>query len=288
MKKLIAILSSSLIIAALAMAADKAKFSPDLMKADPNATLDVIVQFRQELQQKYLDKVRQKGGHEKARHTFIRAATITMTAAAARELAADPDVGYVSPDRGLHGSLEYVQPAVNANIALSLGYNGNGIGIAIIDSGFLAKANDLKDSMGHSRVVYDQSFVWSGNALEPVGDQHGHGSHVAGIAAGNGSDSTCATCIRTFKGIAPSANLINLRVLDANGNGKDSWVIAAIERAIQLKTQYNVRIINLSLGRPAGGEESGVVRPAGADAEGFGNLPRAPDGVRVAGRFGDC
>jgi serine protease AprX len=51
-------------------------------------------------------------------------------------------------------------------------------------------------------------------------------------------------------GIAPGANLLDLRVLDANGQGSDSAVIAAIETAIALKSKYNVRVINLSLGRP--------------------------------------
>src|SRR5207302_6634631 len=54
----------------------------------------------------------------------------------------------------------------------------------------------------------------------------------------------------TYKGIAPNANIINLRVLDANGSGQDSAVIGAIQRAIQLKSTYNIRVINLSLGRP--------------------------------------
>ena len=50
--------------------------------------------------------------------------------------------------------------------------------------------------------------------------------------------------------MAPGANLINLRVLDATGTGSDSNVIAAIGTAIQLKSRYNIRVINLSLGRP--------------------------------------
>ncbi len=55
-----------------------------------------------------------------------------------------------------------------------------------------------------------------------------------------------------YKGIAPNANLISLRVLDQNGAGTDSFVIAAIDLAIQLSStgKYNVRVINLSLGRP--------------------------------------
>ena len=49
--------------------------------------------------------------------------------------------------------------------------------------------------------------------------------------------------------MAPGANLVNLRVLDANGSGTDAQVIAAIQRAIALKNTYNIRVINLSLGR---------------------------------------
>ena len=50
--------------------------------------------------------------------------------------------------------------------------------------------------------------------------------------------------------MAPGVNLINLRVLDSNGSGTDSAVISAINTAIQLKSKYNIRVINLSLGRP--------------------------------------
>src|SRR5207302_7152628 len=53
-----------------------------------------------------------------------------------------------------------------------------------------------------------------------------------------------------YSGIASNVNLINLRVLDANGAGTDGNVVAAIDRAIQLKSTYNIRVINLSLGRP--------------------------------------
>ena len=51
-------------------------------------------------------------------------------------------------------------------------------------------------------------------------------------------------------GVAPGVNLINLKVLDASGEGSDSFVMAAINRAIALKNTYNIRVINLSLGRP--------------------------------------
>src|SRR5208283_1699143 len=80
-------------------------------------------------------------------------------------------------------------------------------------------------------------------------DQFGHGTHVAGLIAGDGLISTGPFFTKTFKGIAPGANIVNLRVLDQNGAGTDSLVIAAINQAIALKSTYNVRVINLSLGR---------------------------------------
>src|SRR6059058_4821232 len=63
-------------------------------------------------------------------------------------------------------------------------------------------------------------------------------------------ESTGPAFSRTFKGIAPNANLVDLRVLDANGGGQEANVIAAIQTAIELKNTYNIRVINLSLGRP--------------------------------------
>jgi serine protease AprX len=74
-------------------------------------------------------------------------------------------------------------------------------------------------------------------------DDYGHGTHVAGIIAGSGYDSDGA---RT--GIAPKARLIGLKVLDANGSGYVSTVIAAIDYAIAMKDALNIRVINLSVG----------------------------------------
>ena len=73
---------------------------------------------------------------------------------------------------------------------------------------------------------------------------------MAGIVAANGAESTGPNFTHTFKGVAPNANIINLRVLDANGSGQESNVIAAIDEAIALKGTYNIRVINLSMGHP--------------------------------------
>ena len=72
---------------------------------------------------------------------------------------------------------------------------------------------------------------------------------MAGIVGGDGTASTGHAYYYTFRGIAPKANLVNLRALDSSGQGTDSSVISAIDRAITLKNAYGIRVINLSLGR---------------------------------------
>src|SRR5262249_10975398 len=81
-------------------------------------------------------------------------------------------------------------------------------------------------------------------------DRYGHGTHVASILGGNAKMSSGPGYTHTFRGIAPNVKFVNLRVLDGNGKGTDSMVISAIQRAIALKSTYNIKVINLSLGRP--------------------------------------
>src|SRR5438270_4119071 len=157
-------------------------------------------------------------------------------------------VQYVSPDRPNKSMWDDAPPPVNAGVARqNYGVDGSGIGIAVIDSG-VYQHDDLQSAdMKSSRIVYSESFVPGDSS---TGDAYGHGTHVAGILAGNGHDSGYGTgYANQYVGIAPNAKIINLRVLDANGGGSDSAVIAGINRAIQLKSQYNIRVINLSLGR---------------------------------------
>jgi serine protease AprX len=155
------------------------------------------------------------------------------------------NVVYISMDRPLTPSLSNAAPAVNAFAAWQSGYTGVGVGVALIDSGVSSHPDLNGGFLGLSRVVWNQSFV-PGNAS--ANDQYGHGTHVAGLIAGNGSSSKGALYSKTFEGIAPQANLVNLRVLDQNGAGTDSAVISAIATAISLKSTFNIRVINLSLG----------------------------------------
>src|SRR5581483_7233255 len=185
-------------------------------------------------------KVFNRGGQLKNKLDFIRSGAYSMPASALADLANDPSVTHISLDHKIRAKLDYAAAATNAWTASLLGWNGSGIGVAVIDSGIAPSAD-----FGN-RIVYSQNFNGGGSSQ----DQYGHGTHVSGIIAGNGANSRCRGCTRVLQGMAPNANLIDLRVLDGNGESSDSLVIAAINTAIQLKSTYNIRVINLSVGRP--------------------------------------
>jgi serine protease AprX len=118
------------------------------------------------------------------------------------------------------------------------GLTGSGIGVAVIDSGISGSAD----------VKTQKDIDFTGQLT--TADKYGHGTHVAGILAGGGTNSQYK-----FVGGAPYVNLVNLRVLDENGTGSTSNVIKAIEWAIANRWSngkdgkpLNIRVINLSLG----------------------------------------
>ncbi len=154
-------------------------------------------------------------------------------------LAAHPEVVRVVHDRPVVATMERTGATVKASwVRQSLGYTGAGIGVAIVDSGVSSWHDDLLGPSG-SRVVRFVDFV---NGYSGPYDDFGHGSHVAGIIAGNGYDSSGARM-----GIAPNAHLVVLKVLDGAGRGYLSNVIAAIDYAIANRAAYNIRVLNLSV-----------------------------------------
>jgi serine protease AprX len=151
-------------------------------------------------------------------------------------LARVPGLIGVSLDRRVHGTLERTGATIGASwVRDTLGFDGTGVGIAIIDSGVA----NWHDDLGSSRVTRFVDFV---NFQPSAYDDYGHGTHVAGIIAGNGHDSEGLR-----RGIAPGATLLVEKVLDATGQGYISNVIAAIDYAIANKDALNIRVINLSV-----------------------------------------
>src|SRR5260370_4797350 len=221
------------------------KLASDLPPATSNTPVDVIIQFKT---QPNKDELKLMGPYGKAKKTYnsINAIFVTVSPSVFAALAADPNVRYISPNRKHKGFLDITTASVNAGFAWQSGWDGSGVGVAVIDSGIALKHDVTGPDGATSRVVYSESFITGADAS----DAYGHGTHVSGIVGSAGRDSSGSGFTRTFKGVAPNVNLINLRVLDQNGSGLESGVLAGIQRAIDLQSTYNIRVINLSLGRP--------------------------------------
>ncbi len=116
-----------------------------------------------------------------------------------------------------------------------------GVGVAIVDSGIDPQA----DFAGRITAFYDFTGGNGATVALPV-DAYGHGTHVAGIIASSGAQSSNAQ----YRGVGASARLIGLRVLDANGAGQTSQVIQAIEFAVNNRALLGIDVMNLSLGHP--------------------------------------
>ena len=159
-----------------------------------------------------------------------------------------PDVTYISLDRDAqpmgHVSLttgaDQIRNSGGGNNNSSL--DGTGIGIAILDSGIDTGHHSFLDRSNNVRVVYSKDFTNEGRTDDP----YGHGTHVASLAAGNGRIAN-----GQYVGIAPNANIINLRVLNARGMGNTTSVLRALDWIVANRTTHNIRVVNMSLGMPA-------------------------------------
>jgi serine protease AprX len=204
----------------------------------------VIVQFKDDAD------VRVFGRGVVGRRLDRRAQVGEVDNLALATVASDPRVERVMIDRPAFATMERTGETIGATLARSqYDVNGRGIGVAIIDSGITSYHDDLNRSLsGYQwrRVVHFKDFTREPSANlwfnDVQSDDYGHGTHVAGIIAGSGFDSNGRRM-----GVAPGAKLLGLKVLDGEGHGYVSDVIAAIDYAIAVKTAYNVRVINLSV-----------------------------------------
>jgi serine protease AprX len=128
---------------------------------------------------------------------------------------------------------------VRANKVWQLGIAGSGVTVAILDSGIAADADLVQPN---NRILASVNFADERFTSDPGG----HGTHIAGIVAGNGTNSG-----GQFVGIAPQANVVDVRVLGNTGSGRISSVVRGIEWVLAHRADYNIRVINLSFGAPA-------------------------------------
>jgi serine protease AprX len=131
----------------------------------------------------------------------------------------------------------YYPQETNANRVWQQGVSGLGVSVAVLDSG-VAPDSDLA-----GRVVASVGFAGPHDPAHP--DLGGHGTHVAGTIAGSGTKSN-----GEYVGMAPGANIVDVQVLDQDGNGRYSSILAGLGWVLTHKSQFNIKVVNLSFGAP--------------------------------------
>ena len=239
--------------------------------------LDEHVALLEREQQGLLDTLSGRAHVQRVHHRFVHltnAISLTIAPAAIDELRADPRVLTVSPDHRVRASVSNSVPHVGAPAVWSLRdaqdrtVTGHGVRVAILDTGVDYTHPDLGGCLGSGCKVVD-GYDFVANDGDPM-DDHGHGTHVAGIVAANG----------VLRGVAPDARLLAYKVLDAGGFGYDSAIIAALERAVDPDqdplTADHADVINLSLGGP--GAPDGPLSEAANQAVASGSVVVAAAG----------
>ncbi|MFL6077921.1 MAG: S8 family serine peptidase [Mycobacteriales bacterium] len=153
---------------------------------------------------------------ESSARTAGATAGLTRIALDARVRAADLDTNLVQ---------------IGAPQAWQAGLSGDGVTVAVLDTGVDTTHPDLAGRVADSETFTD----------EPATDTSGHGTHVASLLAGSGAAAGGAR-----RGVAYASHLISGKVLDGNGEGYASWVIAGMQWAVA----QGARVVNLSLGAP--------------------------------------
>ncbi len=289
----------------------KARLAPDLQAALKSGQKGQVVRVVASLQRgktgSILNAVGAMGGVVQGSYRTVDQMVIDLPIEQVGGLIEVEGLDYVTPDRVVTGVVSHLQTTTGASLGsisplvqgdlhgrdkapVTLAYgigglDGRGVGIAVIDSGIDFDHFDLRTG-GRRREILTVDFTGLGNE----GDPFGHGTHVAGIMAGDGSSWSAKGV--DYAGIAPGAGLFDLRVLDGRGHGTISRVVAAIDWAVLNQKSRNIRVLNLSLAAPPidsylddplcravqSAVDAGIVVVAAA-----GNFGLDPDGRRVYG-----
>ena len=127
-----------------------------------------------------------------------------------------------------------VRSIIHADEAYEMGIRGQGIGVAVLDTGVYLHPDFDR------RIIFFRDYL---AGRRECYDDCSHGTHVCGILGGSGAVSQ-----GRYRGIAPECSIINLKVLDQRGNGNKDDVINGIDWVIKNRSKYGIRILNISVG----------------------------------------
>ena len=228
----------------------------ELARERPNKPVEVIVQLRPGVDHAAgRTLIAQAGGKVIRDLHIINAFGAEMSARKAASLTKNPAVRAVSPNSKVEKSgtpdptalATSFNASIRADKGWAAGYTGKGVGVAVIDTGIQGDLPDFRvsDSDSTSRVI---ASVVVNPAASSANDTFGHGTHVAGLIAGNGSNRPLSDPMRgKYAGTAPDANLIAVKVDDGHGNTSVLDVIDGLQFVVDHKADYNIHVANLSL-----------------------------------------
>ncbi len=173
---------------------------------------------------------------------LIQGVAIRVPVKSIRDLVLSRHVKKIWHDAKVRIKLNVAVPAVGGLQIQEQGFTGKDVTVAIIDTGIFPHYDLIRPEnrvVGWHDMVKGRTFPY---------DDSGHGTHVAGIIAGNGLSSR-----GKYIGMAPDARLVGIKALDQNGEGTTSDIISALEWCIENKATYNIKVINLSVGATAQG-----------------------------------
>ncbi|MDQ1680698.1 MAG: hypothetical protein QOI42_1557 [Frankiaceae bacterium] len=228
----------------------------------------VIVQAR-DGQRDRAEKAAQNDGAVITRElAIVNGFAATVPAGSTLSLGASDGVLAVTPDVVMHLQGSSYSPATDAGSPMSLqaatgattywqnGFYGQGVGIALIDSGVVPED-------GLNRVYYGPDFSPQvTDTSTKFLDTFGHGTFMASLIAGRADAATRPyTNVANYVGMAPEATLVSIKVADALGNTTESSVVSAVEWVVQHMYDTsigvnNIRVINLSVGVPDTGYQN--------------------------------
>lgn len=206
----------------------------------PESNCRVIVEMNRRNSEKIAALVNANQGKVHREIHTIPVLAIELPYVALEELALLREVRRIWHDGKVKAMLDIAVPTVGGDYVQKNGYTGKDMVAAVIDTGIYPH-RDL--TIPENRIIGWVDLV--NQAAAPY-DDNGHGTHIAGIIAGNGASSR-----GRYRGMAPEAKLVGIKALDSSGSGNISDIIAGIEWVIEYKEQYQIRAINLSLGATA-------------------------------------
>jgi serine protease AprX len=228
-----------------------------LAGAHPRQRVEAIVQFENGASPSSArGSVRAEGGRVTGELPIINGLAARMTAASALALSRRDGVRVVSLNAAVKKSavtIDAKQLATSYNQSVKSpqawrqGATGKGVGVAVIDTGIAGDLPDFRVSQTDST-----SRVVATAATNPYAtgddDSYGHGTHVAGIIAGNGTNRASSDPLDgDYVGVAPDANLISIKASDEQGDATVLDVIYGLQFAVDHKADFNIRVVNLSL-----------------------------------------